>query len=77
MNFQASIVARLQLRVPDVEIEIAGHEQVQVAIQIVVAESRASVPDLAAAHAGFYRHIFKRAVAAVAIKDVETEICDE
>src|SRR5437016_11061704 len=62
----------------EIDIDIVGDEQIELAVAIVVDKCTAGVPALAVtAHARFLGHIGERAIAIVVIKNILAEIADE
>src|SRR3954447_17057686 len=77
MNLDAPIVAGLQLGAGGIEVEIPGNKQVQVAVQIVIREGGAGVPDAAPDDAGFCGDVDKGAVTSISIQKVRAKVADK
>ena len=77
VDLHPAVIAGLQFGIGGIEIEIAGNEQVQVAVAIVIAESRTGMPDIAAADMCLFRDVDEGAVAPVLVQNIATEIGDE
>ena len=59
-----------------VPLHVAGHDQVEPAIAIVVDEAGAGAPS-ASAHAGFGGDVSKCAVAVVVVKNISAQVGDQ
>src|SRR5713226_4858265 len=60
-----------------IKLEISGDVQVDEAVTVVTAKSRARVPDAAAANSSPGRHIRERSVAVVVIQNIRAVVRDE
>src|SRR4030095_15206979 len=68
----AFAAVRVAIEVP---IDIAGDEQIERAITVIVEEHGSSGP-AGGGDTGFVRYVYKRAIAAIAVEDVATVVRD-